>query len=206
MFSRRNGIIALISGIFFLVSANVVAMNENGIHVSCGKYSKQLLYADYGLKTPPVKSDWKCDVIWWKDNASNPLILWQKNKTKISFSKGEIGKGDFSIFEKYVDRNNKLTEPMRSIRLRVEAYLGTKEFIKKDENTALLVKQFQADPKAILFSPNNDRVIFYDHMKNYDQFVHVYRTNDEKHYLTVSCSGCTADEFFSMVVNPLIQK
>jgi hypothetical protein len=162
------------------------------------------------LQTPPKESGWACMVAWMKNDQSHPFVIWKKNKDKILLSEAKIGIMDLIAFKPYIDHAATTPEPMKSIRLNTEAYLGSPEFAKKNELTAGLVEQFAPNPKAILFSPNNERILVYDRNSRPKggrmQSVAVYRKGDAQHYLNVVCELCGADEFFSMVINPLIQK
>jgi hypothetical protein len=200
----------IFGALFFLFSANVIAMNGNGVHISCDSYKKALSYKNFGLNTPPKSSGWTCNVEWAKIDPSNTITVWQKNKKRILFSQYKVGKFDLGAFKQYIDHASSIPEPMKTIRLNTEAFLGSPEFAKKNEMTAGLVAQFAPEPKAILFSPNNERILIYEGNKEHKaegmHSVDVYRKDDAQYYLDVVCMHCTADEFFSMVVNPLIQK
>jgi hypothetical protein len=63
-------------------------------------------------------------------------------------------------------------------------------------------------PRGVLFSKNNNRVVAYrQHPTEENTFASMIFIKDKADkYLNAACDGCTADEFFSLVINPVIQQ
>jgi hypothetical protein len=168
-----------------------------------------LPFLSYQLKVP---KGWECTAYSDEKSDSDTFFYWKngdkeialiEEKTTKKLTKEELGG--------FPDKEAK--EPMRSIRMTLEAFLSD-----TGKTTNPVFQKFSAEflpkPKAALFSKNNERVAFYTNLgmtvrKGKDvteQSIMIYRKDYDDKFLSVGCYGLTPDEVFSLVINPVIQQ
>jgi hypothetical protein len=195
----------------WLVAANVFAAGERTIQTPCEKLNAPLSSLAYGVTTPV---GWSCVEIKGDKKKQFPVYyIWKKGDKSIEFV---LNNQSDEVEENGKNRmlGEKVSEPQKSVRYYTELFLADDEIIKRAGFSRSSLFMYPM-PKAVLFGKNNDKVVVYmnsgevgigeEKKQNY-QSASVYRKNTGKGRLIFSCKGCTPDEFFSLVINPVIQK
>jgi hypothetical protein len=192
-----------------LMPVTVFAAQQKPEMVPCSQIKASPVYSSYGLTVP---SGWKCYTAAPKGSDAFQLIVWDKNNQRIAMSEDTLTQ-KYSKEELTGFPDTNLKEPLRTVRLMVEAFLADKKVINN-----LVIKGFSdaviKTPHAILFNPDNKMIAIYGNqgkkehqgkMQDFQSAMLIKKDGGNK-ALSVVCYGCSANEFFSLVVNPVIQK
>jgi hypothetical protein len=191
----------------WLVATNAFALPQPN-KLACADYKKPLPFVAYGYAIPDKNSGFECHVA-----GNDPLVIWKKGDRSISFA--EVA---FVPFDELLDNalfgEEKLMEPMKSIRVFSESFLADESFVKRNEFTSGFVKTYLDKPKGLFFSKDNQRVLVYlndgintfQNRKVSAQSARVYLKGKSDKYLEVSCFDCSSDEFYSWLINPILQQ
>jgi hypothetical protein len=166
----------------------------------------------FGLETPP---GWQCTVSSDSKNPSRFPVLWIKGQQEILSSMDSMDdwKSDSRKYGKSVPGFG-MNYPQAVIRDYLEFFLADSNKLKNNPYLSENARLFAGNPKAILFSKNNDFVVVYHNngatkRKGKEvswQNAYIFKKSDSKNLLNVSCFGCSPDDFFSLIINPLIQR
>jgi hypothetical protein len=178
----------------------------------CSSFKLPLPYVEFGFKTPDAASGFSCTVLTAKDQNSSVGVRWKKKDLRIDFDAGTYSfygapSNTFGFHYKGTPQN-------REVRMMFEGFFSDPEFIKKYKEGKDWTEGLLPLPKAVLFSPNNERAVIYQNQgminlygeNQTSQVAEVVLKKDPKKFLSIHCLGCTVDEFFSWLINPLIQK
>ncbi|MDR0588825.1 MAG: hypothetical protein LBG61_07660 [Burkholderiales bacterium] len=177
--------------------------------VDCDKFSSSdLPYLSYGITTPSKESGWKCFAGQLSEGA---LGIWENGEKKFLFSEDRIHTTEEQ--SRLLYNNSDEPELIKELKYKFSMFLGDKAFVEKNNAAQALVKEAALKTKAILFSEYNNQIAVYSDeipTKRKGKFytshtVAIFKKDGNGKYLGASCTGCTADEFFSMVINPAIQ-
>jgi hypothetical protein len=202
---RRLSIISFIA----ILIAPALALGAT-VKESCAVYPGTLPYLSFGISSPSQTSPWKCEVLPGKKAPEG--VIWIQGKKTLVFSTDEYSANGMRADMLGLDGK---TQPyFTDIRAYAEILLNDANTVKKGTNLFTLAQEYRMNPKAILFSPNNARVAVYfnrgeqtvRHEKTTSQYARIFDKKNLKSFLNVGCFGCTPDEFFSLVINPVIQK
>jgi hypothetical protein len=205
-------ILAVIAALFF--SGYVLAES-----VPC-KDAGALYFEKYGIKVP---DGWKCSaVLDTKTKQPNKAYLWEKegkSTIKLVALPMEMISPNPEEMNAWVD-DPKEAEPDLSIRVFLNAFLGSQSYMTNNEREKLVNVYFNR-PKAVFFSRGNKIItIYYNNtprawnpkkplgIEKQKQRLLLFNTRDEDRslFLSVSCDACLFDELFSFVVNPVLQR
>jgi hypothetical protein len=203
-----DALIALACATFFASSAFAY---EKVIPLPCNQV-KNLAFSSWGLKKP---TDWKCTAYVSARTHESHLVMWEKEEKAIgiSISEAETWQTDEKQWKKQVPSYG-LQNPFASVRNYLEFFFAEPDKLKNNPYLKANADYSLGLPKAVLFSKNNQNMIVYqnngDHLfkgkKVIWQNAYVFRKDDKKHYLAVDGYACSPDDFFSLIINPLIQR
>jgi hypothetical protein len=193
--------------LFLVAGANAQVTKR----ISCDELKSPLTYSKYGLKTPQADTGWKC-FNFFRNNQLLDAIAWESGDKRISIIEGEFE--PLEEVSEYVYENQKAPFPEKDIRLFAESFLADEKFVKKNHWTESLATGYANQTKGLLFSKNNKYTVVYQNegihewkgKKVINQNARFLLKGKSDKYLNVSCYGCTPDEFFSLVINPVIQQ
>jgi hypothetical protein len=178
----------------------------------CSKSKQALPFQAYGLQTP---KGWSCDISVF----SNRLIYWTKGDESAKFFEENL-KDVLSSKNKKSIAELEQREPLRSIRMFIEGFLGDQNALAQNAFWEKSAKQFLPKTKGILFSKNNEYIVVYGNsgaqemlvrstMKEepaLQQTVIIFKKGQHYKHLNIETVGMTPDEVFSLLINPVIQK
>jgi hypothetical protein len=191
------------------LSSYAFGAEKANIKICSDVATDNLLFPAYGITVP---KGWKCRAVAPDAKSPIDLIVWDKGGKRFLIGENSLSLSDIKNELKGIPGLD-VKEPQRTIRLFVEAFLADKQVIH-----TLIAKQFSDQfiklPRAILFSKNNDLTVIYGNQgekehkgkqQDFQTAIFLKKDGGSKE-LSVGCYGCTPDEFFSLVVNPVIQK
>jgi hypothetical protein len=192
---------------------NVSIASGQGKKVACDEFKSPLPYAEYGVETPNKESGWSCSVLVF-DGMTPDTVSWESGNKQILFGNYDPPPPDTAETQRALHLDPKIPEPLKSLRLYAESFLGDDKFKGRNKFTETSVQSYFDKPKAILFSKNNERIVVYQNnglmkvsgAERIYQTAEIFRFDKADRLVNVTCKGCTPDEFFSLVINPVIQQ
>jgi hypothetical protein len=178
------------------------------IEVDCAEASFPLPYLSYGVATPPQQEGWRCTAIISPSlSPPNSTVDWEKSGKRIKFSDATLGE---MIPDDLLPQKNK-QEPEATIRYFVELFFKDKNVLKKSESLKYASEIYAGSINGIAWSKNNERAIAYtfdegnkENNEEEQTDAYIFKKGQDKEFLVVSCWGCSLQEFFSLIIEPVI--
>jgi hypothetical protein len=187
------------------------SQQDGTARVSCDKLAASPIYVSYGMTVP---QGWTCSEISNDPKEPNPVYYTWTNGNKL-IRLFMLQRHDANYEEaKTRMLGADVAEPLKSIRYYTELYLGDATVL-ENANLTGAAQLMAQPPRGLFFSKNNAYVVIYSNSgeiqlgnepKQLRQSASVYQMNGKEKPLIVSCRGCSVDEFFSLVINPVIQQ
>jgi hypothetical protein len=182
-----------------------------GGQVPCAQVQTAPPYQAWGYETP---NDWACFYVpsdsAVKDSEGSPYYSWRTDGKEIRIFHAPIARVFSGV------NLPKEQQPQATIRYLMESFLGDETVLQNDKAVSNEARLMLPNPKGVFFSRNNEKVVAYNNSgvpqrrgakdKRMFQSAQIFSNTDKEMCLAFSCSGCTPDEFFSLVINPVIQK
>jgi hypothetical protein len=194
-----------------LMPVTVFAAQQKPEMVPCSQIKASPVYAAYGLSTP---EGWKCAAPVKNSKLPPAVFYWQKDNKRIYFFSDGFHQPVSKEDEKNLPGLASLKEPQRAIRLDAECLVGQSKQYENAPGYKDLTKECAQKPRGLLSSRDRKQVVFYtdegmvEHRGKkvalFDALI--YKKDDSRNVLNAACYGCNAEEFFSYVINPVIQK
>jgi hypothetical protein len=178
------------------------------IEADCAEVSFPLSYLSYGVATPPQQEGWRCTALISPSlPPPNSSVTWKKSGKRIKLSDltfDEMAPDDFL-------RQKNKQEPEATIRYFVELFFKDENVLKKDESLKYDREIHANSINGIAWSKNNERAIAYifdegnkENNEEEQANAFIFKKGQDKEFLVVGCWGCSLQEFFSLIIEPVI--
>jgi hypothetical protein len=185
------------------------------MEADCAEASFSLPYLSYGITTPLQQEGWRCTAFLVENlPPPNRSVDWKKSGKKIEFSEKILNDELSSLL-----RQKNKQQPEATIRFFVELFFRDKNVLKKNKPLKDTSEIYADSINGIVWSKYNEQAIAYTfHEGNKeisgeeqidDAFkaqanAFIFKKGQDKEFLMVNCWGCSLQEFFSLIIEPVI--
>jgi hypothetical protein len=174
----------------------------------CAEASFPLPYLSYGITTPPQQEGWRCTSVMIEAlPPPNRMVDWKKSGKKIEFTELVLD-DQLSSFLRQEDPQ----EPEATIRLFVEIFFQDKNLLEKNEPLKSTSEIYADSINGIAWSKYNERAIAYtfnegnkENNEEEQTKAFIFKKGQDKEFMVVDCWGCSLQEFFSLIIEPVVQ-
>jgi hypothetical protein len=179
------------------------------IETDCAEAPFPLPYLSYGITVPPQQGEWSCTAYMDADlSPPNSTVTWEKSGKKIEFFELILSE---RIPDDLLPKKNK-QQPEATIRSFIEIFFKDKNVLKKNESLKNASEIYADAINGIVWSKYNERAIAYtfyggnqETNEREETNAFIFKKGQDKEFMVVNCWGCSLQEFFSLVIAPVVQ-
>jgi hypothetical protein len=178
------------------------------IEADCAEAPFPLSYLSYGVTVPSQQEGWSCTAYMdARLSPPNSMVTWEKSGKKIEFSEKILNDELSSLL-----RQKNKQQPEATIRFFVELFFQDKNVLKKNEPLKSASEIYADSINGVVWSKYNERVIAYifdegnkENSEEEQTKSLIFKKGQDKEFLMVNCWGCSLQEFFSLIIVPVVQ-